>query len=316
MTTRKVATVFGGAGFIGRYVVKRLAQRGVVVRIGSRDPDKALFLKPMGAVGQIVPLYAPLDDEKSVARAVEGADMVVNLVGLLAERRAGDFARAHAEGAERVATLARAAGVRGLVHVSAIGADPASRSRYAATKGEGEARVRAAFPTATILRPSVVFGPEDEFFNRLGRIAQLSPVMPVIAGETRMQPVYVGDVADAIMVALENPDAAGGIYELGGPRVWQFRELVAYVLKATGRRRKLVSLPMALVALGAALAEHLPGKPLTRDQLLLLARDNVVAPGAPDLATLGITPTPVELVVPEYVRLYRRGGGHIMLASV
>ncbi|MGC8524716.1 MAG: complex I NDUFA9 subunit family protein [Acidibrevibacterium sp.] len=316
MTTRKVATVFGGAGFIGRYVVKRLAQRGVVVRIGSRDPDKALFLKPMGAVGQIVPLYAPLNDEKSVARAVEGADMVINLVGLLTERRPGDFARAHAEGAERVATLARAAGVRGLVHVSAIGADPASPSRYAATKGEGEARLRAAFPTATILRPSVVFGPEDEFFNRLGRIALLSPIMPVIAGGTRMQPVYVGDVADAIMVALENPDAAGGIYELGGPRVWQFREIVEYVVKVTGRRRKLIALPMALVALGAALAEHLPGKPLTRDQLLLLARDNVVAPGAPDLATLGITPTPVELVVPEYLRLYRRGGGHMMLVSV
>lgn len=314
MTTRKIATVFGGAGFIGRYVVKRLARSGAVVRVASRDPEKAQFLKPMGAVGQIVPLYAPLGDEHAVARAVEGAEAVVNLVGLLAEQRPGDFARVHAEGAERVATRARAAGVRGLVHVSAIGADPASPSRYAATKGEGEARVRAAFPTATILRPSVVFGPEDEFFNRLGRIAQLSPIMPVIAGETRMQPVHVGDVADAIMVALDNAAASGGIYELGGPRVWRFRDLVAYVLKVTGRRRTLVPLPMALVTLGAALAEHWPGKPLTRDQLLLLARDNVVAPGAPDLAALGIAPVPVELVVPEYLRRYRRGGSAAMVS--
>lgn len=315
MTTRKVVTVFGGAGFIGRYVVQRLARRGAVVRVASRDPESAQFLKPMGAVGQIVPLYAPLGDGSAVARAVEGAGAVINLVGLLAEQKSGDFVRVHAEGAARVAASAHAAGVRLLVHVSAIGADPASPSRYAATKGEGEAKLRAAFPTATILRPSVVFGPEDDFFNRLGRIAQLSPIMPVIAGETRMQPVYVGDVADAIMVALENPAASGGIYELGGPRVWRFRELVAYVLKTTGRRRKMVSLPMALVTLGAALAEHMPGKPLTRDQLLLLARDNVVAPGAPDLAALGIAPTPVELVVPEYLRLYRRGGGRATLVS-
>ncbi len=315
MTTRKVVTVFGGAGFIGRYVVKRLARRGAVVRVASRDPGAAQFLKPMGAVGQIVPLYAPLGDDDAVARAIEGASGVINLVGLLAERKTGDFVRVHAEGAERVAKHAAAAGARLLVQVSAIGADPASPSRYAATKGEGEARVRAAFSTATILRPSVVFGPEDEFFNRLGRIAQLSPFMPVIAGETRMQPVYVGDVADAIMVALENPAASGGIYELGGPRVWRFRDLVAYVLKVTGRRRPLVALPMPLITLGAALAEHLPGKPLTRDQLRLLARDNVVAPGAPDLVALGITPTAVELVVPDYLRLYRRGGGHATLAS-
>ncbi len=315
MATRRVATVFGGAGFIGRYVVKRLAQSGAVVRVASRDPEKALPLKPMGAVGQIVPLYAPVTDEKAIARAVEGAEYVVNLVGILAERKPGDFTRVHAEGAGLIGNLAKAAGVRELVHVSAIGADPASPSRYAATKGEGEAKLRAAFPTATILRPSVVFGPEDDFFNRLGRMAQLAPIMPVIAGETRFQPVYAGDVADAIMVALHQSAAAGGIYELGGPRVWQFREIVAYVLKITGRRRPLVALPMSLVSLGAWLAEHLPGKPLTRDQLLLLARDNVVTQGAPDLAALGIAPTPVELVVPNYLRLYRRGGAPLLASA-
>jgi len=308
MATRRVATVFGGSGFIGRYVVRRLAQSGAVVRVAVRDPEAALFLKPMGAVGQIVPLYAPITEEALVARAVAGAEEVVNLVGILAERRRGDFTRVQAEGAGRVARLAAKAGVARLAHVSAIGADPASPSRYAASKGEGEAQVRAAFPTATILRPSVVFGPEDEFFNRLGRIAQFLPVMPVIAGETRFQPVYVGDVADAVLAVLSRAEAVGGVFELGGPRVWRFRELVAYILRETGRKRKMINVPMAALRLGAMLAEHLPGKPLTRDQLLLLARDNVVAPGAPGLAALAIAATPVELIAPTYLRLYRPGG--------
>lgn len=308
MATRRVATVFGGSGFIGRYVVRRLAQSGAVVRVAVRDPEAALFLKPMGAVGQIVPLYAPITEEALVARAVAGAEEVVNLVGILAERRRGDFARVQAEGAGRVARLAAKAGVARLAHVSAIGADPAGPSRYAASKGEGEAQVRAAFPTATILRPSVVFGPEDQFFNRLGRVAQFLPVMPVIAGETRFQPVYVGDVADAVLAVLSRAEAVGGVFELGGPRVWRFRELVAYILRETGRRRKMINVPMAALRLGAMLAEHLPGKPLTRDQLLLLARDNVVAPGAPGLAALAIAATPVELIVPTYLRLYRSGG--------
>ena len=308
MATRRVATVFGGSGFIGRYVVRRLAQSGAVVRVAVRDPEAALFLKPMGAVGQIVPLYAPITEEALVARAVAGADEVVNLVGILAERRRGDFARVQAEGAGRVARLAAKAGVARLAHVSAIGADPAGPSRYAASKGEGEAQVRAAFPTATILRPSVVFGPEDQFFNRLGRVAQFLPVMPVIAGETRFQPVYVGDVADAVLAVLSRAAAVGGVFELGGPRIWRFRELVAYILRETGRRRKMINVPMAALRLGAMLAEHLPGKPLTRDQLLLLARDNVVAPGAPGLAALAIAATPVELIVPTYLRLYRSGG--------
>lgn len=308
MATRDVATVFGGSGFIGRYVVRRLAQSGAVVRVAVRDTEAALFLKPMGGVGQIVPLYAPITDEAAVARAVAGADEVVNLVGILAERRRGDFARIHAEGAGRVARLAAQAGVSRLAHVSAIGADPAGPSRYAATKSEGEARVRAAFPTATILRPSVVFGPEDKFFNRLGRMAQLLPVMPVVAGEMRFQPVYAGDVADAIMTVLRRADAMGGVFELGGPRVWRFRELLVYVLHETGRKRPLIRMPMGLMRLQALFAEHLPGKPLTRDQLLLLARDNIAAPGAPGLKDLGISPTPVELVVPNYLSMYRRGG--------
>ncbi len=308
MATRTVATVFGGAGFIGRYVVKRLARQGHIVRIAGRDPEAARALKPMGAVGQIVPLACPITDEAAVARALEGADLAVNLVGLLAEQRAGDFTRVHAEGAGRIARLAAAAGARRLVHVSAIGADAASPSRYAATKGEGEAAVRAAFPAATILRPSIVFGAEDGFFNRFGQLAMLSPVMPVIAGETKFQPVYVADVADAVAAALARGEAAGQTYELGGPRVWSFRELLAYILKETHRKRLLLDVPMPLAQLQARVLERLPGKLLTCDQLLLLARDNIVHPGMPGLAELGVAPTPVELVVPAYLRRFRPGG--------
>jgi NADH dehydrogenase len=308
MATRSVATVFGGSGFIGRYVVKRLAAQGHVVRVAVRDPEAALFLKPMGAVGQIVPLYAPIQDEAAVHRAVDGADLVVNLVGILAERRAGDFQRIHAEGAGRVARLAAATGAARLVHMSAIGADAAGRARYAMSKAAGEQAVRAAFPAATILRPSVVFGPEDMLFNRFATMAQRLWAMPVIAGATRFQPVYVGDVADAVMAGLW-ADAPGATFELGGPRVLSMRELLAYVLAETERHRRLVAVPMWLARMKAAVLERLPGKLLTRDQLLMLQHDNVVAPGAPALADLGIVPTPIELVVPGYLRRFRPGGG-------
>ena len=202
MATRRVATVFGGSGFIGRYVVKRLAQRGYVVRVAVRDPEGALFLKPMGAVGQIVPLFTPLSREPLVRRAVEGAELVVNCVGILAEGGRATFQSVVADGAKHIAAQAAASGVSRLVQVSAIGADATSQSRYGAAKGTAEQSVTAAFPRATILRPSLVFGPEDQFFNRFAEIARLSPFMPVICGDTKMQPVYVGDVADAAMVAL------------------------------------------------------------------------------------------------------------------
>jgi NADH dehydrogenase len=309
MTAHGVATVFGGSGFIGRYVVKRLARDGYRVRVAVRDPEAALFLKPMGTVGQVVPLYASITDDASVANAVAGADVVVNLVGILAESRGAGFQSIQAEGAGRVASLAAAAGVRRLVHVSAIGADAGSPSRYAQSKAAGEAAVRSAFPRATILRPSVVFGPEDQFFNRFAAIARLVPVMPVIAGATKFQPVYVGDVADAVMAALSRPDAEGAVYELGGPRVWSMRELMAYILTITGRDKPMIAVPMCVARMQAAVMELIPGKPLTRDQLLLLQRDNVVAAGIPGLAALGIVPTPVELIVPAYLRRFQPGGG-------
>ncbi len=310
MATRSVATVFGGSGFIGRYVVQRLARAGHVVRVAVRDTERARTLCPMGAVGQIVPLYTTLADRATIERAVAGADLVVNLVGILAERRAGDFQRLQADGPGQIGAAAAAAGVVRVVHVSAIGADPAAPSLYARSKGQGEAALRAAFPAATILRPSIVFGTEDGFFNRFAALAAMSPVMPVIAGGTRLQPVYVGDVADAVMAALSRGDATGRTYELGGPQVFTFRELLGWILKQTMRHRPLVNVPMGLARLQAAVLERLPGKLLTRDQLLLLGQDNVVAADAPGLRDLGITPTPVDLVVPHYLARFRPGGGH------
>ncbi len=310
-TVRKVATVFGGSGFLGRYVVQRLAQRGHIVRVAVRDPVGASFLQTQGRVGQIVPLAASVTDEGAVARAVAGAGLVVNLVGILFERRAGDFARIHAEGAGRVARLAAAAGVERLVHVSAIGADATSASAYGRSKAGGEAAAREAFPAAAILRPSIVFGPEDQFFNRFAGLAALLPVMPVVMGDTRFQPVYVGDVAEAVVAAGEAraAEAAGRVFELGGPRVLSFRDLLRYILEVTGRRRPLVEVPAGLARLQARLGERLPNPPLTTDQLLMLERDNIVAEGMPDLAALGIAPKAIESIVPFYLARFRQGGG-------
>jgi len=304
MDNFSVATVIGGSGFLGRYVVKRLAAAGHVVRAAVRHPDRALFLKTMGRVGQVVPLYTNITDDASVARAVEGAGIVVNLVGILAERRRGDFTRLQAEGPGRVARLAAAAGVRHMVQMSAIGASPDSPAQYGRTKAAGEQAVQAAFPTATVLRPSIVFGPEDQFFNRFGHLAMLAPVMPVIAGTSRFQPVYVGDVADAVMQALTRPEAAGAIYELGGPRIMTFREILGWILAQTGRHNPLVTVPRA----AARLLAGIPFSGLTADQLLMLARDNVADPSLPGLTELGILPTPIELVVPAYLERYRKGG--------
>jgi uncharacterized protein YbjT (DUF2867 family) len=304
MNTRTVATVVGGSGFIGRYVVKRLVAAGHVVRVAVRDPERALFLKPMGRVGQVVPLFADITDDATVARAVDGAGLVVNLVGILAERRRGDFTRVQAEGAGRVARIAAASGVQRLVQMSAIGASDAGPSRYAMSKAAGEEAVRAAFPVATILRPSIVFGPEDQFFNRFGAMAALLPVMPVIAGDTRFQPVYVGDVADAVLQALTRTEAAGAVYELGGPRIMSFREILGWILAQTGRHKFLVPLPAA----AARLLARLPFSGLTSDQLLSLSRDNVADTQLPGLTELGILPTPMELIVPDYLARFRRAG--------
>ncbi len=302
---RKVAAVFGGAGMIGRRVSQLLARQDFVVRVCGRDVMRAKAMNTLGRPGQIVPLAADVTSDGGVARALEGAQVAVNCVGILH----GDFARIQAEGPARIGRLAAAAGVGRVVHISAIGADAASPSRYARTKAEGEAGLLAAFPDATILRPSIVFGPDDRFFGRFAQIAAISPIMPVIEGKTRFQPVYVGDVAEAVMACLLDGATRGQVYELGGPRAWTFRELLGFILRETGRKRPLVDIPPGIARLQARIGELLPNPPLTRDQLLLLARDNVVGEGAKTLRDLGIVPKAVEALVPGYLARFRVGGG-------
>jgi NADH dehydrogenase len=308
---QRLATVFGGSGFIGRYVVRSLARADWLVRAAVRRPDEALFLKVAGVVGQVTPVAANVRDRASVARALAGADAVVNLVGILHESGRQRFQAVQAEGARTVAEEAARAGATRLVHVSAIGADAASPSAYARTKAEGEAAVRQAFPAATILRPSIVFGPEDNFFNRFGQMALLSPALPLIGGgRTRFQPVYVGDVAAAIVSAIDMLGAAGQLYELGGPQVYSFAELMRRLLDNLGRRRMLVPLPFPIASLMGSVMQYLPNPQLTADQVKLLKRDNVVSEGAKGLDALGITPTSVEAILPTYLDRFRVHGDY------
>jgi len=301
--------ILGGAGFIGRYVVKRLAERGDVLTVGGRNAASATFLKLKGDVGQVGLVNVAIDDEALLPAFVADNDAVVNLVGTLDERGGQRFDRVHHVGPAHLARLAREAGVPRFVHISAIGADPRSSSAYARTKAAGEEAVRDAFPTATILRPSVVFGPEDQFFNRLAGLAMVSPMLPVIGGgETRFQPVYVGDVADAVVRCIDDSTTAGRTYELGGPKVYSFRALIELLLAEIRRKRFLIDIPFGLASLQARLMSLLPNPPLTRDQVEMLKRDNVVSSGALTLATLGIAPTAVEAVLPNYLDRFRRGG--------
>jgi NADH dehydrogenase len=302
-------TVFGGSGFLGRYLVQRLAQAGARVKVAVRDPEAARFLKPMGGVGQVVPVAANIRDRPSIGRAVEGADAVVNLVGILYERGRQRFDGVHVRGAQQVAAAAREAGARRFLQVSAIGAATDSPARYGRSKRAGELAVAEAFPGATVVRPSVVFGPEDQFFNRFAALARLAPALPLPGGGlTRFQPVYVGDLAEAMMRLLADEATAGATYELGGPRVYTLRQIYEYVLAETGRRRLLLPLPFALMRWQAMVLQFLPEPPLTPDQVNLLTVDNVVAEGAKGFAELGIQPTAVEAVVPGYLARYRRRG--------
>jgi uncharacterized protein YbjT (DUF2867 family) len=301
--------VLGGSGFIGRYVVQRLAARGDVIAVGCRHAEEAKPLIPLGNVGQIAALNLSIDDELLLPAFLAGNAALVNCVGILRESGSQSFERVHHLGPARLAQLAREAGVERFVHLSAIGADPRSSSAYARTKAAGEAALRDAYPTVTILRPSVVFGPEDQFFNRFGAMATLSPALPLIGGgETRFQPVYVGDVADAVLKCLDDPATAGRTYELGGPRIYTFRELVELLLAEIRRKRLLIGLPFGLAAFQARLMSVLPNPPLTLDQVELLKSDNVVSSGAMGLAQLGIVPTAVEAILPTYLDRFRRGG--------
>ncbi|KGM35114.1 complex I NDUFA9 subunit family protein [Inquilinus limosus] len=306
---QKTVTLFGGTGFVGRYVAQMLAQRGWRIIVASRHPDRALPLKTAGAVGQIVPVFADIRDDGSVAAAVAGADAVVNLVGILFERGKQRFDSIHGEAAGRVARAAAAAGASRFVQISAIGASADSPSSYARTKAAGEAAVRAAFPGASILRPSVIFGPEDGFFNLFANLARTAPFLPLFGGgTTRFQPVYVRDVAAAIVACLERDGTAGQTYELGGPRVYTLREIMQLTLQQTGRKKRLVPLSWGMAAFEAKLLGLLPKPPLTSDQVTQLKIDNVVGAGARTLTDLGITPTPAELILPSYLDRYRPGG--------
>lgn len=310
LSTRKIATVFGGSGFLGRHVVRRLAAEGYIVRIAVRDTEGAKFLRPMGGIGQVVPLYAPVESEADAARAINGAELVINLAGILAESRKGDFNRIHAEGAGRLARLSATAGVASFIHISAIGADAAGPSAYGRSKAAGEAAVRAAFPGAVILRPSIIFGAEDHFFNRFASLAvwlsafpSIVASLPIVHGATQLQPVYVDDVAAAIL-ASRGLAGSGETYELGGPERKSFRDLIALALHYTGRRLRILDLPVPL----ARLLALVPGSGLTADQIAMLARDNIASPGAPGLEELGITPTALELILPGYLARYRAAG--------
>ena len=308
MRNRRTA-VLGGSGFIGRYVVKRLAARGDVVPVGCRNAAEAGFLRPMGEVGQIQPLNLAIDDEVLLPAFFAGNDGLVNCVGILRETRSQTFERLHLTGPALLARFAREAGVQRFVHLSAIGADSRSASAYARTKAAGEQAVRDAFPTVTILRSAVVFGPEDQFFNRFAAMAMLSPVLPLIGGgETRFQPVYVADVADAVVKCLDDQATAGRTYELGGPKIYTFRELMELLLHEIRRKRWFIDLPFGVAELQAKVMSILPSPPLTPDQVELLKRDNIVSPGALTLSSLGITPTPVEVILPTYLDRFRRGG--------
>lgn len=312
-----LVVVFGGSGFVGRYIVQHLARRGARIRVAVRRPEFAQFLKPMGATGQIQILRSNLRQKDSVAAAVDGAAVVINCVGILAESGKQKFSAIQAEGARIVAEAAADAGVTKLVQISAIGADPASDSAYARSKAAGEQAVLEAFPKATILRPSLVFGPEDDFFNRFAAMARLLPALPLIGGDTRFQPVYVGDVADAVMAALDKGKTAQGkLFELGGPEILTFRALLERMMTVTMRRRPLINVPMPLAKLQASVLQFLPNPPLTPDQLRLLARDNVVADDASTLKTLGLTPTPLETILPTYLKRYRPGGQFARKGSV
>ncbi len=305
----QLITVLGGGGFIGRYVVQKLLARGARVRVAQRAPRAATFLKPLGGLGQTQFVACDVRDASSVARAVAGSNAVINLAGSFDDMRA-----VQTDGAAHVAAGAKAAGVRTLVHLSAIGADPESPSLYGRSKADGEAAVLAAFPEAVIFRPSVVFGREDQFINRFAAMIRLSPVVPVIAPAAKFQPVYVGDVADAVVSALD-ASAGGRIFELGGPQVLTMSALLRWIADATGRKRLFVELPDALASVLASGFGWLPGAPITKDQWLMLQSDNIVSPAAEGFAALGIAPASLASVAGGWLVQYRRHGRFAEIAA-
>lgn len=308
----KLVTVFGGSGFLGGHVVRALAKRGYRIRVATRRPERASHLQPLGNVGQIHAVQANLRVRWSVDRAVQGADHVVNLVGLLSESGRQTFAAVQDSGARAVAEAARAAGA-GLTHVSAIGADASSRSRYAQTKARAENAAFETVPDAVVLRPSIMFGPEDKFFNRFANMARFSPFLPLIGGgTTKFQPVFAGDVADAVALSVDGAVQRGRIYELGGPEIMDFRQIMERLLDIIGRKRTLLPIPWWVASMQASVLGLLPNPLLTRDQLILLRQDNIVSSEAEQdgrtLAGLGIQPQSTAAILPTYLWRFRVAG--------
>lgn len=309
-----LVTIYGGSGFVGRYIARRLAKEGWRVRVAVRNPNEAMFVRPYGVVGQVEPVFCNIRDDASVRAAARGADMVVNCVGTFDARGKNNFDAVQAEGATRIARIAAEEGVQGMVHLSAIGASATSDSVYARTKAAGEAGVLSHMPGAVILRPSVIFGSEDQFFNRFAGMTRLSPMLPVVGAATRFQPVWVDDVAQAAVMGVLGT-APGGIYELGGPEAASFRDLMAKMLVIIRRRRLIVNIPFWLArvmaagfGLGNRITLGLLPMPITMDQVRSLAVDNVVADTAQGFAALGITPTAMEAVLPDYLWRFRPSG--------
>ncbi|NWH08136.1 MAG: complex I NDUFA9 subunit family protein [Alphaproteobacteria bacterium] len=311
--TERIVTVFGGSGFLGRHTVRALAKAGFRIRVAVRRPHAALFLKPMGDVGQIELIHADVTDAAQVAKALRGATHAVNLVGILAESWSRSFDTIHAEAAGHIAGAAKAAGVQHLTHVSALGASSTSPSAYARSKAQGEANLREAFPNAVILRPSVVFGPEDEFFNRFANMARYFPVLPLIGGgKTRFQPVFVGDVAQAVVSTLRDKALAGETFELGGPKIYRFSEIIALIQQVTLRRRPAMPLSFGLAKLISYAFQFLPSPlTLTPDQVELLREDNVVSAQSKGFAALSLIPAAPEAIVPAYLVRFRRTGQYL-----
>ena len=310
----KLVTIYGGSGFVGRYIARRMAKEGWRVRVAVRRPNEALFVKPYGAVGQVEPVFCNIRDDASVRAVMQGADAVVNCVGTFDKSGRNSFEAVQAEGAARVARIATELRVGRLVHLSAIGADVDGASAYARSKAEGEAGILAAYPTAVILRPSVIFGNEDGFFNRFAGLSRLGPILPLVGGNTRFQPVHVEDVAQAAVQGVLG--AAPGVYELGGPEVGSLSGLVNRMLGVIQRRRLVLNLPFVIGGviggcmdfLSALTLGLVPNRLLTLDQVRSLRSDNVVSPGAKGLTDLGIVPTAMDAILPEYLWRYRPSG--------
>ena len=312
----QLVTVFGASGFLGRHTVRALAKKGYRIRAVTRRPTLAHHLPPMGHVGQIQLFKGDVHEDEQVADALKGARLAVNLTGVLVSRGEQSFDAVHVQAATRIGKAAKEAGIQALLHVSAIGADARSESYYAQSKAQGELGLRKGYADATIFRPSIVFGPEDQFFNRFAGLARYLPALPLIGGgRTRFQPVFVGDVAAAIVSSLSDERTKAKTYELGGPNIYTFRELMEFILRQTDRRRLLVSIPFSLATIQAAFLQLLPSPLLTPDQVRLLKTDNVVPPRTLTLADLGIAPTSIEAEVPAYLWRFRPKGQYEPIAT-